>query len=97
FRIIVINNGGGGIFRILPGNKNSENFDKFFETTHEFNAKLLCEMYHFQYESASSGAELNEALKSFYSEGKSPKLLEIFTPRKLNDRILLEYFKYMRD
>ena len=30
FRIIIINNGGGGIFRILPGHKNTENFDTYF-------------------------------------------------------------------
>ena len=30
FRIIVINNKGGGIFRILPGHKNTDNFDQFF-------------------------------------------------------------------
>ena len=34
FRIIIVNNRGGGIFRILPGNKNSENFSTFFETNH---------------------------------------------------------------
>ena len=35
FKIIVINNGGGGIFRILPGEKNTNNFDTFFETKHQ--------------------------------------------------------------
>jgi 2-succinyl-5-enolpyruvyl-6-hydroxy-3-cyclohexene-1-carboxylate synthase len=45
FRIIIINNNGGGIFRILPGEKNSSNFDKFFETTHELNGQDLCNMY----------------------------------------------------
>src|SRR5690606_34360456 len=34
FRIIVVNNRGGGIFRILPGNKDSKNFDTYFETIH---------------------------------------------------------------
>jgi len=45
FRIIVLNNEGGGIFRILPGNKNTENFDTYFETIHQLNAKPLCEMH----------------------------------------------------
>ena len=34
FKIIVINNNGGGIFRILPGNDNSELFETYFETKH---------------------------------------------------------------
>ena len=93
FRIIVINNGGGGIFRILPGDKNTENFDTFFETKHQFTAKQLCEMYQFTYFSASNEENLKSIMTSFYSEEKKPKLLEIFTPRTVNDEVLLDYFK----
>src|SRR5680860_1888307 len=35
FRIILINNNGGGIFRILPGKEDTENFQRFFETAHQ--------------------------------------------------------------
>ena len=93
FRIVVINNGGGGIFRILPGDKNTENFDTFFETKHQFTAKQLCEMYQFTYFSASNEENLKSIMTSFYSEEKKPKLLEIFTPRTVNDEVLLDYFK----
>ena len=96
FRIIVINNGGGGIFRILPGNKDSENFDNYFETIHNLNARPLCEMYGFDYLSAQSQEEVEAALRDFYSEGEKPRVLEIFTPRKLNDEVLLNYFSFMR-
>lgn len=93
FRIIIINNGGGGIFRILPGDKNTENFDTFFETKHNLNAKHLCDMYSFNYKAASTETELISVLPSFYTDDNQPKLLEIFTPRQLNDEILLDYFK----
>ena len=96
FRIIVINNGGGGIFRILPGNKDTENFDTFFETIHNLKAKHLCEMYGFTYSSATSMEELEANWEEFYAAAERPKLLEIFTPRKLNDEVLLEYFRFMR-
>ncbi len=93
FRIILINNEGGGIFRILPGHKNTENFDTYFETKHHLNAKHLCDMYGFEYESANTIEYLEEILPKFYSESQSPKLIEIFTPRTLNDDVLLNYFK----
>ncbi|MCF6295491.1 MAG: 2-succinyl-5-enolpyruvyl-6-hydroxy-3-cyclohexene-1-carboxylic-acid synthase [Flavobacteriaceae bacterium] len=93
FRIIVINNGGGGIFRILPGDKNTDNFDVYFETKHDLTAKQISEMYQFEYVSASNENELTLVLQSFYSEENQPKLLEIFTPRTINDEILLNYFK----
>src|SRR5690606_8027198 len=49
FRIIIINNQGGGIFRILPGDKNSDKFEAYFETTHNYSAKHLCKMYSIEY------------------------------------------------
>ena len=96
FRIILINNQGGGIFRILPGHKNTDNFDNYFETTHNLNAENLCAMYRINYKSASNKEELKARLKDFYSIGEKPKLLEVFTPRTLNDEVLLNYFKYIR-
>jgi 2-succinyl-5-enolpyruvyl-6-hydroxy-3-cyclohexene-1-carboxylate synthase len=93
FRIILINNGGGGIFRILPGHKNTDNFDTYFETKHNLTAKQLCAMYNIVYQEANSMMNLKNELQNFYDVDKTPKLLEIFTPRENNDQILLNYFK----
>ncbi|NRD23756.1 2-succinyl-5-enolpyruvyl-6-hydroxy-3-cyclohexene-1-carboxylate synthase [Winogradskyella litoriviva] len=96
FRIIVINNEGGGIFRILPGNKNTENFDTYFETKHNLTAKQLCEMFDFEYCTAHNNEELEKQLDNFAGVSNQPKLLEIFTPSRSNDEILLNYFKYIK-
>ncbi|WP_458626351.1 2-succinyl-5-enolpyruvyl-6-hydroxy-3-cyclohexene-1-carboxylic-acid synthase [Winogradskyella sp. PC D3.3] len=96
FRIIVINNEGGGIFRILPGDKNTENFDRFFETKHHLTAKQLSEMYGFEYIVAKDEKQLDTHLESFFKDGKQPKLLEIFTPSRVNDKILLDFFSYIK-
>ena len=95
FRIILINNSGGGIFRILPGAKNTEAFDTFFETKHNLNAKHLCAMYGFDYAAADNKKDLSTALNTFFTADKKPKLLEVFTPRTLNDSLLIDYFKYL--
>ena len=96
FRIIIINNRGGGIFRILPGNKNSENFSTFFETNHTLTAKSISEHFMFDYASASSCDELNAQWDDFYATSQRPKILEIFTPSSENDRILLSYFDFIK-
>ncbi|MCA0133200.1 2-succinyl-5-enolpyruvyl-6-hydroxy-3-cyclohexene-1-carboxylate synthase [Winogradskyella alexanderae] len=96
FRIVIINNEGGGIFRILPGHKDSENFDTYFETKHNLKAQHLCEMYGFEYSTANDNASLDNVLDTFYNKSNKPKLLEIFTPARLNDRILLNYFKFIK-
>lgn len=92
FRIILINNSGGGIFRILPGDKNTDNFDTYFETKHSLTAKHLCNMYDFEYQSVSNASQLKKKLNNFYENGSQPKLLEVFTPSTINDKVLLNYF-----
>lgn len=96
FRIVIINNRGGGIFRILPGHKNTENFDTYFETNHHLTAEHLCKMYGLKYETATNTSELQDTLKSFYKKDKQPKLLEVFTPQRINDDVLLNYFKFIK-
>ncbi|PKP26388.1 MAG: 2-succinyl-5-enolpyruvyl-6-hydroxy-3-cyclohexene-1-carboxylic-acid synthase [Bacteroidetes bacterium HGW-Bacteroidetes-2] len=96
FRILLINNNGGGIFRILQGNKDIQNFETFFETTHALTAKQLCKMYSITYQCASNEEEIHQNIKSFYLESNRPILLEILTPRKENDTILLDYFRNLK-
>ena len=96
FRIIVINNEGGGIFRILPGHKNTPNFDYYFETKHHLTAEHLCKMYSFKYAKATTEEDLKTQLQDFFKDDNAPKLLEIFTPSKLNDEVLLQYFPFVK-
>lgn len=96
FKIILLNNAGGGIFRILPGNKNEDYFANYFETTHDLNAEHLCKMYDIQYSDARNLAEVDRELPLFFERNDSPQLIEIFTPRLENDKVLLAYFDYLR-
>ena len=93
FKIILINNSGGGIFRILPGHEETETFNTFFETSHQLTAEHLAKMYAFEYTSVQNEAELHAVWDSFISNDNRPSILEIFTPEKTNDIVLLDYFK----
>ncbi|MFD2602869.1 2-succinyl-5-enolpyruvyl-6-hydroxy-3-cyclohexene-1-carboxylic-acid synthase [Flavobacterium suzhouense] len=93
FKIIIINNGGGGIFRILPGHQETPVFNTYFETEHHLTAEHLAKMFGFSYGSATDEAELKTQLKTFMQNGEQPKILEVFTPMQENDKILLQYFK----
>ncbi|MEP2239198.1 MAG: 2-succinyl-5-enolpyruvyl-6-hydroxy-3-cyclohexene-1-carboxylic-acid synthase [Maribacter sp.] len=95
FRIIVINNNGGGIFRILPGKENSDVFETYFETRHSLSAEHLCAMYGFNYRTAKSSTELRDELSSFFKVSSRPQLLEITTPTLKNDKILIDYFRFI--
>lgn len=96
FKIILVNNGGGGIFRILPGHEESEVFNTFFETSHTLDASYLAKMYHFKYECCTNFEELENNFSHFISDNSMPTILEIKTPEKLNDKILLDYFKSLK-
>jgi len=97
-RIILINNSGGGIFRIIPGPSTSPQLDEFFEATHETNAEGICKSFHINYQSVNSKFGLQTVLTDFFTEAlnQRPKLLEIHTPRELNADILDAYFNYLK-
>jgi 2-succinyl-5-enolpyruvyl-6-hydroxy-3-cyclohexene-1-carboxylate synthase len=92
FKIILINNGGGGIFRILPGHQENAIFNTYFETAHCLTAESLANMYRFKYRMASTEATLEVALQAFFSDNEQPQLLEVFTPTMENDGLLKKYF-----
>ena len=91
-KIIVINNGGGGIFRILPGHEETSTFNTFFETSHCLTAENLAKMYRLKYLMASDENSLEKNLSKLFSSNESPTILEVFTPTKENDKILLQFF-----
>lgn len=93
FKIILINNGGGGIFRILPGHAETPVFNTFFETSHCLTAEHMAKMYGFDYTIASDEISLENSLTKLYTRNERPAILEVFTPTLDNDKILLQFFK----
>ena len=93
FKIILINNGGGGIFRILPGHEEKPVFNTYFETSHHLTAEHLAKMYGFNYLKASDETALKLGIDELYSQNEAPSILEIFTPTLVNDVVLKQYFK----
>ena len=93
FKIILINNSGGGIFRILPGHQETEVFNTFFETSHHLNASNLAKMFDFTYYQAKDETSLVNQWQLFMNQNDNPSILEIFTPEKINNKILTNYFK----
>ncbi|WP_029270415.1 2-succinyl-5-enolpyruvyl-6-hydroxy-3-cyclohexene-1-carboxylic-acid synthase [Flavobacterium sp. KJJ] len=93
FKIILINNGGGGIFRILPGHEEKPVFNTYFETSHKLTAEHLAKMYKMNYLTATDVKSLEENIATLFTHNDAPTILEIFTPTSENDVILKQYFK----
>ncbi|RYJ38728.1 2-succinyl-5-enolpyruvyl-6-hydroxy-3-cyclohexene-1- carboxylate synthase [Flavobacterium anhuiense] len=95
FKIILVNNGGGGIFRILPGHQEKPVFNTYFETSHKLTAEHLAKMYGLNYFTAHDVQSLENGINSLYDSNETPCILEIFTPTVENDVVLKQYFKYL--
>jgi 2-succinyl-5-enolpyruvyl-6-hydroxy-3-cyclohexene-1-carboxylate synthase len=93
FKIILVNNGGGGIFRILPGHEEKPVFNTYFETSHGLTAEHLAKMYNCNYFKSNDLESLNSSLEILSNANDAPGILEIFTPTTENDIILKQYFK----
>lgn len=93
FKIILVNNGGGGIFRILPGHEENAVFNTYFETSHQLTAEHLAKMYGLEYITASDKESLVNGLNQLYSLNTQPAILEIFTPTAENDVVLKQFFR----
>ena len=95
-RIIVINNSGGGIFKILPGYAKEKTHEMFIETRHNYNSKQLAKMYGFKYSRVSSLLGLKFSLFNFFKTSSKPKILEIKTSSQLSSQILKQYFQNLK-
>ncbi len=97
FKIVLINNGGGSIFKIIPGPSSSKALEKFFQTKHKLNAKGLAETHGFNYLRADNQQGFEKALYRLISDNSAPTILEVNTSKVNNEDILKEYWKKLMD
>jgi 2-succinyl-5-enolpyruvyl-6-hydroxy-3-cyclohexene-1-carboxylate synthase len=96
-RIILINNGGGNIFRVIPGPDRFEELEPYIETSHRFNAEGIAKNFGVNYYSVNDKASLLKILPAFYGAqpDNQPALLEVFTPAVTSAETLRNYFKFI--
>jgi 2-succinyl-5-enolpyruvyl-6-hydroxy-3-cyclohexene-1-carboxylate synthase len=95
-RLIIINNSGGNIFRLIDGPNKVTNFEKFFETRHNLTAEHLAAMYGLPYYICARQDELVKTLKTFYEPSGKCKILEIKTDGILSAAVYKKYFEYLK-
>lgn len=87
-RIVILNNNGGGIFKMIKGPGDQPELEEFFVTKQSLTARKLSEEFGYQYFHAQNENELHQVLTSFYIPSDKPKVLEIKTNPD-NDKMLL--------
>lgn len=92
FKMIVICNGGGGIFRFIKSTSNLPELDKYFAVNAQLPLKELASGYGFKFFNVSSENELQKKLPQFINEKEKPCIMSIVTPEKESAEILKKYF-----
>lgn len=93
FKIVVLNNGGGGIFRFIPSTANLPELERCFVTDIRLPIAQLADGYGFRYLKADSEESLVDTLGEFWSNNSSPVILDVQTPGALSADLLREFFK----
>lgn len=96
FKVMVLNNGGGGIFRIIDGAKDETELERYFEAHHSHRAEQLAVRYGLRYVAVHNNEDLQKTLPAWLDDDSGPSILEVFTPRHDNDRVLKQYFRKLK-
>lgn len=92
-RIIVLNNGGGNIFRLIGGPRQSPALNEHFVAQHDLKAEGLAKAFGFNYLKAENQDELSEALNIIFASGFSvPVILEIMSDGEISARVFQECY-----
>ena len=92
FRILLLNNGRGGIFNMLPGLEQSPARDKIVAAEHQTSAEGICRQNDVVYLRAEGPHDLHQAIDTLlYIESDRPVLLEVFTDASDDERVYKDY------
>ncbi len=97
FKVIVIDNGGGGIFRFIKGPSDLPELEELFEVRRRQPIEGYATLHGWQYFHAASQAELCEVLPLFFAESERPAILAIETPNEINAAVLRKYMRRARE
>jgi len=89
--IIVINNRGGGIFRLIKGPADLPELENYFEAGQLLTAERTAADYGLSYSSCSDVDCLKGELGKLFIDRKGPHILEVFTDSKTNQIVFNKF------
>lgn len=95
-KILVINNNGGGIFRIIPGPSTSKQRETYFEAEQQQSSAAIANAFGFKTITINNSDELNQELPEFLSVDNEIQVMEIYTNPEQNPLDLDFFFNYLR-
>lgn len=93
FKMAVLNNAGGGIFRFIETTRNLPELERYFATEVRLPLQQLAEGFGFDYYCAKSLDEFTSVLPAFLAPSSRPSILDIITPPEVSTQVITKYFK----
>ena len=91
-KIMILNNGGGNIFRIIDGPNRQPELETFFETKHTFTARATASDAGLAYWEVRNRDQLPMVMDEFIAH-EGAAILEVYTDPNVNKKILIEIQK----
>lgn len=96
-RILLLNNHGGVIFKLIDGPADLKEVDEFFVAKQKLSAKHLCAEFGIDHLIMDSRKKINNQIKNFFENDGTPKILEIETDTQLNKTIFESFKKKLKE
>lgn len=91
-KIIVMCNGGGGIFRFISATSALPETELYFAVGTNLPLRDLCRGYSIEYFEADSADTLRTTMSGWLAVNDRPTLLAVHTPADISAKVLKEYF-----
>ena len=96
-RILLLNNGKGGIFNMLPGLEKSPARNGLVAAEHHTSAEGICRQNNITYMKIADMQHLQHAIHTLlYMDSERPVLLEAFTDAAEDEQVLKAYYRQLR-
>ncbi len=97
FRILLLNNGRGGIFNMLKGLEQSPACDRYVAARHHTTAEGICLQNDVYYQRATTMQEMRQGIDLLLSGHFSrPMVLEVVTDAAEDERVFRDYYHRLR-
>ena len=90
-RIVILNNHGGGIFRLINGPKQLYELEEYFETHQKLSAANTARDFGMKYYTVKSLTALPDILDQFFDEKSGASILEIETDPIKNQQVFEDF------
>lgn len=96
FKVVVLCNGGGGIFRFIKGPSDLPELEECFEVKRRIPVEGYAALHGFRFFKAASVEELRDVLPRFWAEEEQPALLALETDGVTDAAVLRAYMRRAR-